>query len=402
MTSNKKVKVDNKDVKVDVARRGTDTSLGEERAKTDVLNKAIPEAELATDVALQESRDLADSALHEARRDADVLLQRQLSQVLTVVAEAQHALSSGGQSGERAAVDVAVSNERQRFDEALVVERGGRTGAGGPVDNGRAETDDRLRAERGESDQSARLAGLQLLGEQAAHSLAKLAVQNRDEFIALVSHELRNPLTTIVLNAELLEADAPPDVEGEATRVVAKEVRAACQQMTMLIGDLLDAASMEAGRLQVTLAPEDAVRAVKDAASISAPVLRQRGLALVVEVPQGPVMARFDHSRLRQVFANLLTNAVKFTPTGGTITVGLTPIHKALRFFVRDTGVGISAPDATHVFERFWQLGKDDRRGLGLGLYICKAIVESHGGSMWVESVLGEGTTFYFTVPVES
>ena len=129
-------------------------------------------------------------------------------------------------------------------------------------------------------------------------------------------------------------------------------------------------------------------------------LLDRRGLTLTVDVPPGPVLAVFDAGRVRQVLANLLDNAGKFTPRGRGITIGLAVLDRVVRLFVRDTGVGIPEQDQPHVFERFWQLGKNDRRGLGLGLYIAKAIVTSHGGEMWLESVPGMGTTFFFTLPL--
>ena len=103
-----------------------------------------------------------------------------------------------------------------------------------------------------------------------------------------------------------------------------------------------------------------------------------------------------------QVFANLISNSIKFTPAGGKVVVGVGRARGALRFGVTDTGVGIPAPMLEAVFERFWQVGKNDRRGQGLGLYISKSIVEAHGGRIWAESEPGKGSQFYFTLPLSS
>jgi signal transduction histidine kinase len=110
----------------------------------------------------------------------------------------------------------------------------------------------------------------------------------------------------------------------------------------------------------------------------------------------------FDHDRMLQVFANLLSNSIKFTSGKGAINVRVDRTGSMLRFRISDTGVGIAAPMLEAVFERFWQVGKDDRRGMGLGLYISRCIVESHGGRIWAESKVGKGSEFYFTLPVTS
>ncbi len=386
---------------VESARAKTNDRLGLERAKADrLLQKPPPQAVLATDEALQESRRQTDAAIQDARQHADSSLQDRLSQALSVVAEAQQALGAAGQPAERAAVDHAVSGERRNVDEALLIERSEREVGPTPMETERVQTDAGLRTERTEVDQVVDYAGARLLDEQTAHALARLAVQRRDGFMALVSHELRNPLTSIGLNAELLAQSAGHDTNVEEIHAIAREIKTACGQMTALIGDLMDAASLETGQLRITPVAADAVQVVRSAAAASAPLLNRRGLMLTVDVPPGPVLALFDAGRVRQVLNNLLDNAGKFTPRGGGITIGLTALDRTVRVFVRDTGVGIPLPDQPHVFERFWQLGKNDRRGLGLGLYIAKAIVASHGGEMWLDSVPGTGTTFFFTLPL--
>ncbi len=388
-------------IKVESARGHTDFSLGQERAKTDLLLQRAPaEAEMATDVALQESRQQADAALRQARKESDLSMRTGSSARFSTASAEPLASARRCQCSQRAAMDGVVSGERHRVDAALSLERAERDVVE-PMATERANTDVGLRLERDKADDVSEFAGASLLDEQAAHALARLALQQRDGFIALVTHELRNPLTTILLSAELLALQAPPGAVGESTRRLADDIKTASAGMTGLIGDLMDVARMQTGRLGVTLALGDVVPVLQDAARAGAPVLTKRGLALSVLLPPGPQQATFDASRVRQVLANLIDNAAKFTPAGGTVTVGLERVDQAIRCFVRDTGVGIPAQDAAHVFEQFWQLGKNDRRGLGLGLYICKGIVESHGGQIWFEACAAGGTAFYFTLPID-
>ena len=123
-----------------------------------------------------------------------------------------------------------------------------------------------------------------------------------------------------------------------------------------------------------------------------------KGISLNAELVQGSLLADFDHDRVLQVLANLITNSIKFTLPGGKIILCVEDKGAELQFSVSDTGPGIPSDMFEAVFERFWQIGKNDRRGLGLGLYISKCIVESHGGKIWVESKLGEGSRFFFTL----
>ena len=167
--------------------------------------------------------------------------------------------------------------------------------------------------------------------------------------------------------------------------------------MTRLIGDLVDVSALEAGKLGITRARGDGAKLVAEAVEVFRPSAVAKEITLADE-GGAPVMAAFDHDRVLQVLANLIGNAIKFTPSGGTIHVGCAAVADGVRFSVRDTGPGIPEAQLEAVFLRFWQLGAGDRRGLGLGLYIAKGIVDAHGGSIWVESVLGQGSVFHFTI----
>ena len=172
--------------------------------------------------------------------------------------------------------------------------------------------------------------------------------------------------------------------------------------MNRLIGDLVDVTSIDAGKLAMARIEGDAAALVAEATETFQPAALEKGVSLSAEVPAGPLLAVFDHDRKLQVLANLIANAIKFTPPGGKVSVRVEGGRGMLRFCVSDTGVGIPAPMLEAIFERFWQVGENDRRGQGLGLYISKCIVEAHRGRIWAESKAGEGSQLYFTLPVPS
>ena len=170
--------------------------------------------------------------------------------------------------------------------------------------------------------------------------------------------------------------------------------------MNRLLGDLIDVVSIEAGVLALTRESADPTQVVTEAVSTLQARAAASGVSLVAEiVPPLPPIA-FDSARIFQVLINLLSNAVKFTQPNGKITLRVERIGEELRFAIHDTGLGIPADKLELIFERFFQIKKDDRRGMGLGLYISKRIVLEHGGRLWADSTLGKGSTFYFTLPI--
>jgi len=229
---------------------------------------------------------------------------------------------------------------------------------------------------------------------------AQRAIQARDDVLGIVAHDLRNPLNTVRLQAQLLHLQGT-EAEGRS-RKSAETIERAAIRMDRLIQDLLDVSRMEAGQLPIEqgrVPPQDvATDTVETQRVLAANASVDLQLELSPDLPE--VWA--DRNRLTQVLENLVGNALKFTGPGGSIRVGAAPRAGEVVFWVRDTGVGMSIEELEHVFDRFWQARRGDRRGAGLGLPIAKGIVEAHGGRMWVESKVARGTTFYFTVPVAS
>jgi PAS domain S-box-containing protein len=227
----------------------------------------------------------------------------------------------------------------------------------------------------------------------------KRAVTARDEVLGIVAHDLRNPLSLIMMTANAMRRRSGDEPDRRNAETPSAILRAA-ERMNQLIGDLLDIALVEAGQLRVEFGLLPAADLARDAVEMQRPVAEASGVKISLEVEPDVRTAWGDRRRLLQVFENLIGNATKFTPPGGRIVVRVAVKDEDVVFSVTDTGVGI-APDALpHVFDRFWQATTRARRlGAGLGLPITKGIVEAHGGRIGVESEVERGTTFFFTIP---
>jgi PAS domain S-box-containing protein len=226
---------------------------------------------------------------------------------------------------------------------------------------------------------------------------AQQATRARDDILAVVAHDLRNPLNTVTMAVSLMLENTP--VERVQERRQVEIVRRAADRMNRMIQDLLDVKRIEGGRLSMDLRSEDAGSLVSDTIEMLRPLAVGSSIVLEGAVTGGlpPVLA--DAARIQQVLSNLVGNAVKFTPRAGRVTVIAEPLGAEVRFGVVDTGPGIPPEQLPHIFGRFWQAKPSDRRGIGLGLAIAKGIVEAHRGRIWVESRVGSGSTFYFTLP---
>jgi PAS domain S-box-containing protein len=228
---------------------------------------------------------------------------------------------------------------------------------------------------------------------------AQAATAARDEMLGIVAHDLRNPLNTIMMASDImmeLPATAPIS-EGRRT---IEMVRRAADRMNRLIQDLLDVKRIESGRLVVEPRPQSVASVVTEAMEMLRPLATGNSLTLCAEVPADLPQAQIDSPRIHQVLSNLVGNSIKFTPAGGTITLRAEAFGDEVRISVIDTGPGIAPEQLPHLFGRYWQGAAGDRRGIGLGLAIAKGIVEAHKGRIWVESAVGQGSRFHFTVPI--
>jgi signal transduction histidine kinase len=348
-------------------RRRTDESLRTERRKADqTLGEDRDTIDEVADAVISRARSRADEVLAAARAKTDrqSATSAHSAQVPRIIER------------ERALEDQVLREERANADERLREERAEHVG---PLSIERRETDKNLFSERARSD----------------HALATL-----DEFLGIVSHDLGNMLSAILGFAARIEKGVSQENEAEKSLMYAQRIQRAGARMNRLIGDLVDVSSIEAGKLAVTREVGDPTHIVTEAVDTLQAQASASGVSLVVEIVLSSSLAAFDTARIFQVLINLLSNAIKFTPANGRVVVHVERIDDEICFAVSDTGPGIPTDKLDAVFERFLQVTKNDRRGFGLGLYISKSIVEEHGGRIWAESRIGEGSTFCFTLPI--
>jgi len=236
-----------------------------------------------------------------------------------------------------------------------------------------------------------------LLLVQDLTRLRRLETVRRD-FVSNLSHELRTPLASLKALAETLQEGALED--PPAARHFIDQIQVEVDALTQMVNELLELSKIESGRFTLDLAPVAACDLLDSASRRMQLQAERAGLNLRVECMDDLPNVRIDSQRLEQVLVNLIHNAVKFTRAGGEVTLIADAVDGSVRFAVRDSGVGIAEEEVPRIFERFYRVDKSRTgSGTGLGLSIAKHIVEAHGGKIWVESMSGHGSTFYFTIP---
>jgi signal transduction histidine kinase len=228
---------------------------------------------------------------------------------------------------------------------------------------------------------------------------ARKAIQEREDVVAVVSHDLKNPLTAIKMNTFRLLRQLPADAAWDGARSQVAIIEAAADRMIRLIRDLLDLGRIQSGQLTVTPCLVSLMPLMLEVLTAMRPLADEKSLTLAETLPDGFPDIFADRGRCLQVLSNLIDNAIKFTPPNGTVSVSVTLHAEGPLFCVRDSGPGIPASDQPHIFDRYWQAKETARMGTGLGLAIAKGIVEAHGGRIWVESADGSGSAFFFTLP---
>lgn len=343
-----------------------------------------------SDRAIAEGRDLikdnADEVLRHARLEADAVLGEARDKADRLLDESDGPLAA-------IAANAAVERERTREDAALVADR---EAADSALEIERADTarilsrllpdereltDDRLHAERVQADG---------------------ALANRDDFLGVVAHDLRDLLSGIVMSTTVIARSVGDSVRADRVTAETERIHRHCARANRLVGDLVDVASIDAGRLAVTATPGDLLALMSDAVIEFGPAAMAKGIALDLESADGPMPAQFDRARLLQVLGNLIGNSIKFSPNGSRIALRIVSSGDELTCSVTDQGPGIPADQIERVFERFSQVAKDDRRGLGLGLFIAARIIDAHAGRIWAESTPGQGTSVLFTIPAHA
>jgi signal transduction histidine kinase len=228
--------------------------------------------------------------------------------------------------------------------------------------------------------------------------------QLKDDFVSSVSHELRSPLSAISGYVELLRNKPLEEIAPEKREKALSIIQESTSRLTHFINDILDLAKLKSGHVDLRQQPFDILTATEDIVQLYQPLLENKQVRLVRDIPSDIPVITADDDKMRQVITNLLSNALKFTPNGGKIRIGARNHTEFIQISVQDTGVGVPKEALEAVFERFHQVkGARDQvtgqKGTGLGLAIAKGIVEAHGGRIWMESEVGQGTTVHLTLP---
>jgi signal transduction histidine kinase len=317
---------------------------------------------------------------------ADIHLREQMEERLRV----ERKIADETIEAERNRADAAIANEGDELqvtDEGLLAKE-------------RSATDKDLSEERLLTDADAQRSADLLSQERTEHGKARAALTTRDEFLAIVSHDLRTPLNFISMATRLLAQHPCLVTAADETKSLLSAVTRNVAQMVQLIEDLLDVERIANGKLILNYAQNDMGDIIALAVEQLAEAAATKGIKLDFNRAETTALVICDRGRILQVLSNLIGNAVKFTPPGGAISITMKITNTDITVSVTDTGTGMPSDKIHHIFNRFSQINNRDRRGLGLGLYISKMMIQAHGGKISVNSKLGEGSTFRFSVPV--
>ncbi len=228
-----------------------------------------------------------------------------------------------------------------------------------------------------------------------AYEELKKTERFRSEFFSNITHDLKTPVTAIKGAIDLL------DRKGELDPRYLEIVRKNIEKLSKMIRDLLDCAKLESGQMELLREKNDLLEAINDAIFMVMPMAQEKGVELVFNPPRERIVFPFDYEKIEQVMTNLLTNAIKFSPRGGKVLISVEDRGDEVLVKVEDFGPGIPEEDWPRVFEKFYQGANEGREGIGLGLAICKGIVEAHGGRIWIEKPPHPGIVFCFSLPKE-
>jgi len=236
--------------------------------------------------------------------------------------------------------------------------------------------------------------------EAKAHKIANEAFAAKEQMLAIVSHDIKNPLSAIHLEAQMLQRAAEragKSLLAEEVKIQSARILKTTDRLKNLISDLLDKNKSENGLAHLTKGNTDCSRLLQEVLDSMRPLIQDKEISLRITVAAEAQMM-IDRNKMFQVFSNLINNAIKFTPVGGYISIGLDESENEFVFNIDDSGPGLQDKEINKVFEKYWTGNSTDCAGTGLGLFICKTIVEAHGGHIYVEN-LPEGARFKFTIP---
>ena len=354
----------------------TDQSLEKERVKTDeYLEQNSKSVEEETDETIRLTRLAADREVESQRAEVDLHKEHRLEGTDTA-----------------RLVDAILTEERERADEVHALER---------EEEDRARTQEHLQKQLIEEallENERKETDCNLLDERAH---ADLELITRDQFLAIVSHDLKNSIVAISIVAGVMRSGLSKDVVDVGSLLENLGIiEQTSTGMNRMISDLLDVERIAHGKLELRRKKVDLRALLQECAALFLPVVSSKAFSITIHTSPELLFADLDHDRILQVLSNLIGNSVKFTPYGGTIRLSARKQETEVEISVTDNGPGIPEQAQAHIFERFSQLKVNDRLGLGLGLFIAKWIVEAHKGRIWVISGPGTGSTFNFTLPL--
>jgi signal transduction histidine kinase len=355
-------------------RKNTDDSLIAERNKSNISSiKSSNTTERRTDKAVQQARDHSDE---------------------------QTASNNTQDTMKKEFVDAAIEKERSTIDDAIEKEREStKITASILLTNERAQTDKNLLKERNKTDNKVSLVSDQLLNEISEHANTKVTLTTREDFLAIVSHDLRSPMSFVSSCTQmLLEGQNSKKLDSEVKQLI-KLIKENVDISLRLILDLLEMQRIMEGKLILQIKKHSINKIITSSIMRYSYIASAKNVKLTVESPDNIGEVYCDYDRITQVLSNLIDNAIKFTSPGGSITVKATASDSAVHISVHDTGSGIDKEMIEHLFDRFSQNNTKDKSGLGLGLYISKMFIVAHQGRLWVESTKGNGSTFIFSIP---
>lgn len=377
----------------------TDKSLEDERGKTDeYLDRKTKTVEEDTTETILTKRAAADKDRASQRAEVDLAKEHRDDGAGTTTSRLDEKILAQ----ERERSDKAQDVERKEEDRARRAERfQKRLIAEALLEHERRETDSSLFDERLRIDVETEHNSDLLSHETSSHNHTKAALVTRDQFVAIVSHDLQNSVAAISIGASLMRRGLRKDVmDSESLLDDLRIIEQTAARMDRMISDLLDVERMAQNQLILKYERVDLRAIFQECVDLFAPIVAKKSFSMTIRATPEPISIELDHDRILQVLSNLIGNSLKFTPNGGTIELSAKQQEGHVEVSVTDNGPGIPEEAKAQIFERFSQLKINDSRGLGLGLYIATWIVEAHQGRIWVTSEIGQGSTFTFTLPL--
>lgn len=378
------VKMKNKEtIGLENFRKNTDKSLKFERNKTDnYLENESQSIENESDEIVTKNRQVADDKLQDSRARAD---EKRLDADRSIPLL----------DAERSRSDLARSVARNEEDQIRIEERDQKKQiAEALLNSERTDTDKNLLSEREKTDTASASSSVMVIKAEEALSI-------RDTYLGILSHDLKNPLTAISLSSNVIKrAFLKKDPDLSIINKYLEAIELNVSTMSRMIEDLLEVEQMVNGDLKLNLKTCNINDLIEECKLFFEPIATSKNFEIKVDSSEIELFANIDHDRILQVLSNLVGNAVKYAGTSGVITLSVIKNKDKLVVSVKDEGPGIPLEKLDVIFERFSQLSGEGKKGAGLGLFISRWIIESHKGKIFVNSVIGEGSTFSFTLPV--